>query len=122
MDEDHLMVAARDVALNPVRARLAGRAQHWPRSDRAGHLDGRNDGSRRGRAALGRRRRSLRHLLDGKDDADKLAAIRAAEGVGRPLGSKTFLDRVAALTFRNPRPGKPGRKPKGSVAAQATGH
>ena len=30
MDEEHLMAAARYVALNPVRARLAERAEDWP--------------------------------------------------------------------------------------------
>ncbi len=30
MDEDHLMAAARYVALNPVRARLVERAWEWP--------------------------------------------------------------------------------------------
>jgi putative transposase len=30
MDEDHLMAAIRHVALNPVRARLAARAEDWP--------------------------------------------------------------------------------------------
>lgn len=29
LDDDHLMLAARDVALNPVRARLVSRPQDW---------------------------------------------------------------------------------------------
>ena len=39
MDEDHLMAAARTVALNPARARLVGRAWDWPHSSvkRASH-------------------------------------------------------------------------------------
>jgi putative transposase len=39
MDEDHLM-AARTVALNPVMARLAERAQDWPWSAARAHLRG----------------------------------------------------------------------------------
>ena len=36
MDEDHLIAAARYVALNPVRARLIARAEDWPLVERAG--------------------------------------------------------------------------------------
>ena len=38
MDEDHLLAAARYVALNPVRARLASRAQDWRWSSVRAHL------------------------------------------------------------------------------------
>ncbi len=51
-------------------------------------------------------------LLDDETDAEKLAALRTAEGIGRPLGSEAFLDRMAALMGRNPRPEEPARKPK----------
>ena len=44
LDEDHLMAAARYVALNPVRARLVARAQDWPWSSVRAHLAGRDDG------------------------------------------------------------------------------
>ena len=55
-------------------------------------------------------------LLDEEPDAEKLAALRAAEGIGRPLDSEAFLDRLAALIGRDSRPGKPGRKPKPAAA------
>ena len=51
-------------------------------------------------------------LLDDEPDAEKLAALRAAEGIGRPLGAEAFLDRLTALTGRSPPPGRPGRRPK----------
>jgi putative transposase len=44
LDEDHLMAAARYVALNPVRARLVSRAQDWRWSSVRAHLDRRDDG------------------------------------------------------------------------------
>ncbi len=44
MDEDHLMAAARYVALNPVRARLVARADDWRWSSARAHLQGRDDG------------------------------------------------------------------------------
>ena len=112
MDEDHLMAAARYVALNPVRARLVERAQDWPWSSVRAHLEGRNDGLVQACAAPLARAGRFADLLDNEPDAEKAAALRAAEGIGRPLGSPAFLDRLAGLMGRNPRPGKPGRKPK----------
>jgi putative transposase len=112
MDEDHLMTAARYVALNPVRARLVERAQDWPWSSVRAHLQGRSDGLVDVRPLLDRVAGRFADLLDGDPDAGELAALRAAEGIGRPLGSPAFLGRVAALTGRDPRPSRPGRKPK----------
>ncbi len=43
IDEEHLINAARYVALNPVRARLAARARDWPYSSVRAHLAGRDD-------------------------------------------------------------------------------
>ena len=44
MDEDHLMAAARYVALNPAPARLVERAWDWPHCSVGAHLAGRDDG------------------------------------------------------------------------------
>lgn len=44
MDEAHLLAAARYVALNPVRAKLVGRAEDWPWSSVRAHLSGEDDG------------------------------------------------------------------------------
>src|SRR5271169_4744085 len=43
MDEPHLIAAARYVELNPVRARLAARAEEWPWSSALAHLRGQDD-------------------------------------------------------------------------------
>ncbi len=56
-------------------------------------------------------------LIAEEADAALVAALRAAETIGRPLGPSPFLDRLAALAGRDPRPGKRGRKPR--LAAQA---
>jgi putative transposase len=122
MDEDHLMAAARYVALNPVRARLVERAEDWPWSSVRAHLDGRSDGLVEVAPLLSRAAGRFADLLEKDPDDDKLAALRAAEGIGRPLGSEAFLDRVGALTGRDPRRGKPGRKPKSVMAGQAIGN
>ncbi len=49
-----------------------------------------------------------------------IAALRAAETIGRPLGGPAFLERVAASTGRKPRPAKRGRKPRGETPGGAT--
>ena len=43
MDEAHLVNALRYVALNPVRARLVERAEHWRWSSTRAHLAGKSD-------------------------------------------------------------------------------
>jgi putative transposase len=48
--------------------------------------------------------------LDDEPDPAKVTALRAADTIGRPLGSPDFLDRLAARTGRDPRLGKRGRK------------
>ncbi len=78
------------MALNPVRAKLVA-----PLLERCG-----------GRFA---------DLLAEEPDRAKIAALRAAETIGRPLGKGAFLDRLAALTGRDPR-GK--RRRKSRAAAQ----
>jgi putative transposase len=112
MDEEHLMAAARYVALNPVRARLVERAEDWPWSSARAHLESRSDGLVDPAPLLARAAGRFADLLDDEPDAEKLAALRAAEGIGRPLGAEAFLDRLTALTGRSPRPGRPGRRPK----------
>ena len=112
MDENHLTTAVRYLALNPVRAGLVERAQDWPWSSVRAHLEGRSDGLVDVGPILDRTGGRFADLLDRDPEPDRLAALRAAEGVGRPLGSAAFLDQVARLTGRDPRPGRPGRKPK----------
>ncbi len=60
MDEDHLMAAARYVAMNPVRARLVERAEDWPWSSVRAHLGGQRRRAGRGRPAAGALWRPLR--------------------------------------------------------------
>jgi putative transposase len=112
MDEDHLMVAARYVALNPVRARLVAQAADWPWSSARAHLQGKGDGLVDVKPLLDRLDGRFADLVDAEPDAEAIVALRAAEGIGRPLGSPAFLDRLASVTGRNPRPGRPGRKPR----------
>ncbi len=118
MDEDHLMAAARYVALNPVRARLAARPEDWPWSSVRAHLAGRDDGLVEVAPLLERCGGRFADLIAEAPDPARIAALRAAETIGRPLGAAGFLDRLAALTGRDPRPGKRGRKPRAASATE----
>ena len=116
MDEEHLMAAARYVALNPVRARLVGRAEDWRWSSARAHLAGPRRRAGRVAPLLARCGGRFADLLAVEPSPGAVAALRAAETIGRPLGSPAFLDRVAALTGRDPRPAKRGPKPRGGTA------
>ena len=60
---------------------------------------------------LKRRNGRFGDLIDGPASNEAMAALRGAEKVGRPLESPAFLDSLAALTGRDPRPRKRGPRP-----------
>src|SRR6266481_3533525 len=99
MDEEHLAAALRYVALNPVRARLVERAQDWRWSSARAHLRGKDDGVT-ALAAVRERFPRFAELLGAGGDADAFARLRAAESIGRPLGSEEFLARLERATRR----------------------
>ena len=90
MDEQHLMAAARYVALNPARARLVEQAEHWRWSSVPAHLSGRDDGLVTVAPLLERCAGRFADLLETEPPAEALAALRAAETIGRPLGAAGF--------------------------------
>ena len=110
LDEDHLMNAARYVALNPVRAGLAPRAEDWPHSSVRAHLTGRRR-ARQGQPLLDRAPR-FADLIEGEPDAAAFALIRRSELIGRPLGSAAFVAAIERSLGRALAPGKRGRKPR----------
>ena len=82
MDEAHLMSAVRYVALNPVRAGLAARAEDWSWLSTRAHLKGEDDG----RVSVGpvlARTTSFAELIGSDDAPGALAAIRRPR---RPVG------------------------------------
>jgi putative transposase len=97
MDEAHVLACARYVELNPVRAGLVARPQNWRWSSARAHLEGNDDGLVR-----------MQPLLD-QSDAE-LAAIRAGERTGRPLGSNGFVAGLEQRLGRVLARQKPGRK------------
>jgi putative transposase len=110
MDEDYLAAALRYVALNPVRAHLAGRAQDWRWSSTRAHLRGRDDGLTALQPIKDRFPR-FADLLATEADPELLERLRAAESIGRPLGSDRFLARLERRTGRTLKPAKRGPKP-----------
>ena len=99
------MAAARYVALNPVRARLVARAEDWRWSSVKAHLEGQDDGLVSVAPLMDRGAGRFAELLGQPVSVEAMSALRAAETIGRPLGSPTFLDRLAATSGRDPRPG-----------------
>ncbi len=110
MDEAHLASALRYVALNPLRARLVDRAEDWRWSSARAHLAGAGDGYVDVAPALDRVGDFAAFLGEAFDEALTYAALRKAEGVGRPVGSKEWLADMEARTGMTLAPGKRGPK------------
>lgn len=114
MDEAHLRSALRYVALNPVRARLVVRAQDWRWSSVRAHLAGTDDHVVKVVPALERVGDFATFLGEDFDEAVTYAALRKAETLGRPIGSREWLDDLVAKTGKALLPGKRGPKAKGA--------
>jgi putative transposase len=110
MDETHLGAALRYVALNPVRARLAGLATGWPWSSVHAQL-GRDDGVT-ATAAVAARYPDFAALIAGGEDMEMSRRLRRAETIGRPIGDEAFLDSLERDSRRTLRPSKRGRRGK----------
>jgi putative transposase len=110
MDDKHLGAALRYVALNPVRARLVGRAADWRWSSI--HALGnpkQGDGLTATDAVL-ERFPGLMELIAEGEDATLSQSLRRAETIGRPLGSEAFIQRLEGETGRILAPSKRGPK------------
>jgi putative transposase len=118
MDEDHLLAVARHVSLNPVRARLVARPEDWPWSSVRAHLDGCDDGLATTAPLIERCRGDFGEWLATPSCREAIRALRAAETIGRPLGSPIFLEQLVAATGRDPRPKRRGPKPQAARALE----
>ena len=111
MDADHALAAIGHVARNPVRTGLAAQPEHWPWSSARAHLAGRDDGHVRVTPLI-RRMGRFADLVAAEPDAAAIARLRAAETIGRPVGSDDFITMLEQQLDRPLRPQRPGRKPK----------
>jgi putative transposase len=118
LDEDHLLSAFRYVALNPVRARLAQRAEDWPWASTREYLDGESSGVTSVSSMISRYP-DMASLFESPRASDKSAfeRLRQAETIGRPLGGKAFVEALSGQLGRALAPGKRGRKKKEGGAA-----
>lgn len=114
MDEAHLVSALRYVALNPVRAKLTERAEDWRWSSTTAHIAGEGDRFVDVAPALDRVGDFTTFLGAAFDDAMSYAALRKAESVGRPVGSKEWLADMEERSGLTLAPRKRGPVPKGS--------
>ena len=115
MDEPHFVTALRYVALNPVRARLVGRAQDWRWSSTAALLAGADDHVVTVAPALERVGDFAAFLAQEFDEALTYAALRKAESIGRPVGSAEWLADMEERTGRALAPQKRGPVPRSAV-------
>ena len=104
MDEEHLMTAARYVALNPVRARLVPRAEDWRWSSVRAHLAGRTTASSAVAPILERCGGSLAELI-----ASEPSVRSHSSPCARPRRS---ADRSARPPFSIALPPRPARGPR----------
>ena len=115
LDEEHLMQAARYVALNPVRARLVQRPQDWAWSSLRAHLDGRDDGLVTV-APLLERLGHVTALVDTEPETDRAGAPAR----GGNNGTSARLGRVCD-TARRPRAAPLAKTESGAKSQDAGG-
>lgn len=110
MDEPHLLAAVRYVELNPVRAGLCPRPEHWPWSSVHAHL-GTHDDPLMPTKPMHEFVRDWREYLAEPLSGEQLDVLRKHSNTGRPVGEKTFVRRLEALSGRSLVRNKPGPKP-----------
>ncbi|MCB1883930.1 MAG: transposase [Geminicoccaceae bacterium] len=123
LDETHLLMAARYVELNPVRARLARRPEAWTWSSARAHLEGTDDGLTGASPLLDLAPDWHGFLGEGLREADA-ETLRGGMRTGRPLGDPAFLAALEATLGRRLRPRRRGprrREPKGTVGSMLKG-
>ena len=109
MDERHLLAAVRYVELNPVRAKLCARAEHWEWSSALAHLNGTDDALATVAPML-ERISNWSNYLDTTESAERLNTLRGYSRTGRPAGNDAFIQKLSLLTGRAIEKGKPGPK------------
>ena len=109
LDEDHLYHAVRYVSLNPVRAGLVAHPADWRWSSVRDHLEGKSHGPFNANAAISRFGKFSKYLGTAEDEND-YAELRAAETVGRPLGSLEWRQALEQRTGMTLVPQQRGRR------------
>ena len=108
MDEDYLLATCRYVELNPVRAKLCERPEEYRWSSAKAHLLGKDDELVKVKPMLDRVSDWQELLASG--DQKLFDDVRMHERTGRPLGSKSFMERMSSIVGRDLSKKKPGPK------------
>ncbi|MCJ7555289.1 MAG: transposase [Gammaproteobacteria bacterium] len=109
MDETHLLAAVRYVELNPLRARLCSRPDHWRWSSAAAHLKDTPD-SLVSVSPMRERISDWHRYLCDEVTTETLDTLRKHTRSGRPAGDSKFIEELEALTglrLRRRLPGPP---------------
>lgn len=109
LDELHLIAAARYVEQNPVRAKMVRNPWDYQWSSARFHMGG-TDPLVTDRTLLGLVK-DWGELLEGEDE-EANDRVRTGVKTGRPVGSKSFLERMETITGRDLSKGHPGRPSK----------
>ena len=111
MDEPHLLLAARYIELNPVKAGIVKDPGSYAWSSAAAHLSGKDDRLLTV-SSLPDMVPDWQRFLSGGVDKEQARLLQRHERTGRPVGSVYFLDRLEGMLGRVLRPRKAGRKAK----------
>lgn len=114
MEDPCLLAGARQVELNPVRARLVVHRGDWSWSSARAYLSGRDDCLVKVApllAMIG----DWNAFLDSAVPEEGLKELRHSSRPGRPLGNESFVERLEAMVGRvltpqkrSPKPGQEG--------------
>jgi len=119
MDEEHLASAFRYVALNPVHARVVGKAEDWRRSSTRTHIAGASDAFVDTAPAIDRVG-DFRQFLDQAIDDDRRLCGASEGGKRRLPGGLQGLDRINGSAAGGPSPLRSeGRSRSGNDAIYA---
>ncbi len=111
MDDDYLLVCARYVEMNPVRARLVPHPADWAWSSARAHLTGKADALVQPGAWMARAGDWAAHLGATAIDTEA-EAFRDSSNTGRPLGTPAFIASLERTLGRTLSRRKPGPKPR----------
>ncbi|MEK6678048.1 MAG: transposase [Nitrospirota bacterium] len=109
----YLWAVARHIEYNPVRAKLAAKAERYEWSSAKWHILGVEDKILSDKDWLEERDRIAYRRFINKEDKPMEASIRKATTTGRPLGAEGFIKRLEKLLERGILPKKAGRPKKG---------
>jgi putative transposase len=109
MDESHLLMAARYIELNPVRAGLVRAPEKYAWSSIHAHLSGQDDDLVSVKPLLDLAPDWPAFLRQGIDENERLT-LRRHERTGRPAGDNKFISRLEKRLRRVLKKQKPGPK------------